>query len=267
MKNFRILFFGDVVGPRAAEKLGSSLWSLRKKYGADMVIVNGENCAPGNGIDKAGADMLLSGGADVITTGNHVFKRFEADTLLDDEPRIIRPANYPPQLAGAGFSLCDCGQATVLVINLLGLIGMEPLACPFATADKILAENKGKYDISVIDFHAEATSEKKALLFYLDGRASALVGTHTHVETADEAVTDNGTAYITDVGMCGAENSVLGVKPECIIRRLTAHHPVKFELADGNLAFCGVLIEFDPSSGKALSIERLKILTFLREEK
>lgn len=259
MKNFRILFFGDVVGPRAAEKLGSSLWSLRKKYGADMAIVNGENCAPGNGIDKAGADMLLSGGADIITTGNHVFKRFEADTLLNDElRRIIRPANYPPQLAGAGFSLCDCGSATVLVINLLGLVDMEPLACPFATADKILAENKGKYDISVIDFHAEATSEKKALLFYLDGKVSAIVGTHTHVETADETVTESGTAYITDVGMCGAEKSVLGVNPECIIRRLTTHHPVKFEVAEGKPVLCGVLIEIDPSTGKAVSIERIK---------
>ena len=146
MKNFRILFFGDVVGPDATKRLASSLWGLRKKYGADMAIVNGENCAPGNGIDKAGAEMLLSGGADVITTGNHVFKRFEADSLLDDEPGIIRPANYPPQLSGAGFSLCDCGSATVLVINLLGLVDMEPLACPFATADKILAENRGKYD-------------------------------------------------------------------------------------------------------------------------
>ena len=258
MKNFRILFFGDVVGPDATKRLASSLWGLRKKYGADMAIVNGENCAPGNGIDKAGAEMLLSGGADVITTGNHVFKRFEADSLLDDEPGIIRPANYPPQLSGAGFSLCDCGSATVLVINLLGLVDMEPLACPFATADKILAENRGKYDFSIVDFHAEATSEKKAMLFYLDGRVTALVGTHTHVETADETITESGTAYITDVGMCGAEKSVLGVKPECIIRRLTTHHPVKFEVAEGKTVLCGVLIEIDPATGKAVSIKRIK---------
>lgn len=258
MKNFRILFFGDVVGPKSAERLSSSLWGLRKKYNADFVIVNGENCASGNGIDKGGADMLLSGGADTITTGNHVFKRFEADNLLEDEKRIIRPANFPPQLAGAGFSLCEASGLTVLTINLLGIVNMEPLSCPFAAADKILSANAGNYDISIIDFHAEATSEKKALLYYLDGKVTAIIGTHTHVETADETVTENGTAYITDVGMCGSEESVLGVKPECIIKKLTTHHPVKFEIADGKIALHGVLIEIDAESKKAVSIERIK---------
>ena len=135
---------------------------------------------------------------------------------------------------------------------------MEPLSCPFAAADKILSANTGNYDISIIDFHAEATSEKKALLYYLDGKVTAIIGTHTHVETADETVTKNGTAYITDVGMCGPEESVLGVKPECIIKKLTTHHPVKFEIADGKIALHGVLIEIDAESKKAVSIERIK---------
>lgn len=260
MKTFRILFLGDVVGPEAVKVVLSRLWAIRKAENIDFTVVNGENCAPGNGIDRDGASRLLSGGADVITTGNHVFKRFDSDRLLEDEPRILRPANFPPQVSGNGFILAEASGFTVLVINLLGIVDSEPLACPFACADRILAENAGKYDFSLVDFHAEATSEKGAMSFYLDGRVSALIGTHTHVQTCDEHVTSGGTAFITDVGMCGPENSVLGVRPDCIIRRLTLHHPVKFELSDNPIKLSGAIVEIDAVTKKALSIIRSTFL-------
>lgn len=259
MKNFKTIFLGDVVGPAAVEYVAKNLWRLRKDYGADAAVVNGENCAPGNGIDRSGVERLISGGADIITTGNHVFKRFEAERLLEDEKRVLRPANFPSRLAGAGFSICDTGRGRMLVINLLGIVGMEPLEDPFGCADKILKENEGKYDYSIIDFHAEATSEKAALAFYLDGRVGAVLGTHTHVQTADEQIFPKGTAFITDVGMCGPQLSVLGVEPECIIKKLTLHTPVKFVISNNPVKIHGVIVEFDENSGKAVKIERISI--------
>lgn len=259
MKNFRLLFLGDVVGPRSAEYVSKNLWKLRKDLCADAAIVNGENCAAGNGIDRDGAFALISGGADVITTGNHVFKRFEASTLLDDEPRILRPANYPSAVSGNGYSIFEAAGKNILVINLLGVINLEPLESPFDRADKILRENQGKFDISIIDFHAEATSEKAALAFYLDGRAGAVIGTHTHVQTCDEKILPKGTAFITDAGMCGPSLSVLGVKPEIIIKKLTLHTPVKFELSENLTELHGVLIEFDGEKNVAVKIERINL--------
>lgn len=257
MKTFNILFLGDVVGPDSVEYTASRLWKLREQYKADFAVVNGENCAAGNGIDREGAARLLSGGADIITSGNHVFRRFDADTLLEDEPRVLRPANFPPQSSGAGFALTDAGGFTVLVMNILGVVGLEPLACPFSCADKILTENQGRYDFSILDFHAEATSEKGAMGFYLDGRVTAVIGTHTHVTTADEKILPGGTAFITDAGMCGPRESVLGVEPECIIRKLTLHRPVKFGLSNNPVSISGVVIEADTVTKKAISIRRI----------
>lgn len=259
MKNFKVLFLGDVVGPESTEYVAKHLWKLRESYGADVAVVNGENCAAGNGIDRNGAELLLRGGADVITTGNHVFKRFEAESLLEDEKRVLRPANYPDRVAGAGFAMTEAAGRILLVINLMGVVEMEPIGDPFAKADAILRENAGKYDFSLIDFHAEATSEKAALAFYLDGRAGAVIGTHTHVQTADEKILPGGTAFITDAGMCGPSMSVLGVEPKCIIKKLTLHTPVKFEIAKNPTEINGVLTEFDAQSGKAVSIERIRI--------
>ena len=258
MKNFRLIFLGDVVGPASVEYVAKNLWKLRKEYDADAAVVNGENCAAGNGIDKDGVSRLISGGADVITTGNHVFKRFEAERLLEDEPRVIRPANYPACVSGSGFSVFDTGTGRLLVINLLGLINMEPLGDPFACADGILKENAGKFDYSFVDFHAEATSEKAALAFYLDGRVGAVAGTHTHVQTADEQILPGGTAFITDVGMCGPKSSVLGVSPECIIKKLTRHTPVKFVLSENRPEINGIAVEFDSNTKKAVDITRFK---------
>lgn len=259
MNNYKVLFLGDVVGPGSTEYVSKRLWKLRKELGADFAVVNGENCAPGNGIDRSGAESLLRGGADVITTGNHVFKRFEAESLLEDEKTILRPANYPDRVAGAGFAMTEAAGKTLLVINLMGIVNMEPIGDPFAKADAILRENEGKYDFSLIDFHAEATSEKAALAFYLDGRVGAVIGTHTHVQTADEKILPGGTAFITDAGMCGPSPSVLGVEPQCIIKKLTLHTPVKFEISDNPTEINGVLLTFDAGSGKATEIKRIKI--------
>ena len=258
MKNFKLIFLGDVVGPASVEYVAKNLWKLRKEFDVDAAVVNGENCAAGNGIDKEGVLRLISGGADVITTGNHVFKRFEAERLLEDEPAVLRPANFPPCVSGSGFSVIDTAAGRLLVINLLGQINMEPIGDPFACADKILKENEGEYDYSFIDFHAEATSEKAALAFYLDGRVGAVAGTHTHVQTADEQLLPGGTAFITDVGMCGPVQSVLGVSPECIIKKLTRHTPVKFVLSENPPQINGIVIEFDPNTKKAASIKRFK---------
>lgn len=259
MKNFKVIFLGDVVGPAAVEYVAKNLWRLRKEYEADAAVVNGENCAQGNGIDRDGIERLISGGADIITTGNHVFKRFEAERLLEDERRVLRPANFPSCVAGAGFSIFDSNRGRLLVINLLGIVGMEPLEDPFGRADKILKENEGKYDYSLIDFHAEATSEKAALAFYLDGKAGAVLGTHTHVQTADEQILPHGTAFITDVGMCGPQLSVLGVEPECIIKKLTHHTPVKFVISNNPVKIHGVVVEFDENNSKAVKIERITV--------
>ena len=257
MKNFKVIFLGDTVGPASVEYVAKNLWKLRKEYDVDAAVVNGENCAAGNGIDKDGVSRLISGGADVVTTGNHVFKRFEAERLLEDEPRVLRPANFPPSVSGSGFSIVDTGRGRLLIINLLGIINMEPLGDPFACADKILKENEGKYDYSFIDFHAEATSEKAALAFYLDGRVGAVAGTHTHVQTADEQILPGGTAFITDVGMCGSMNGVLGIKTECILHKFMIHTPVRFEEAKGDEALHGAVFEIDAASGKCLSVETI----------
>ena len=251
-----IIMLGDVVGQGGCEAVRRQLPSLKKYYSADAVIVNGENSAQGNGILPSSAEHIFSSGADVITTGNHVFRRREIYPLLDQQgSAIIRPANFSPENPGVGVYILDMLRYKLAVINIMGVTNMEPLRNPFDTADELL--KKINTPNIIVDFHAETTSEKRAFGFYLDGRVSLVAGTHTHVQTADEQVLPNGTAYITDLGMCGPKQSVLGVKPEQVIARFRTAMPTRFENPTGTQIICGIALELDEKSGKAKRIERI----------
>ncbi len=255
----KILVLGDICGSVGTEAVRKKLWSLRKEYGADMVIANGENAAVGNGLDRDTAEELFSAGVDVITSGNHIWKKSSAHSLLENNDHVLRPANYPGSCPGSGYCIFDMCSYKVLVINVLGTVFMESLASPFETADRILERERENYDIAVIDIHAEATSEKIAFGKYLDGRVSAIFGTHTHVQTADEDIFKNGTGYITDVGMCGPVDSVLGVKNDIIIRKFLSKMPSRHEEAQGTAIICGCVFTISTSSGKCLRTERIRI--------
>lgn len=257
----RILTVGDVCSEAGCNRLLSALPKFKKENGVDFTVVNGENSAASNGISKQSAELLLSAGADVITGGNHTLNRKDFRPLLDENERLLRPHNMPLAEYGSGYCLVDMGYAKVAVINLLGQIylDMHKAESPFAWADKLIERAKtDNANIILVDFHAEATSEKRALGFYLDGKVSALFGTHTHVQTNDAQVLKNGTAYITDLGMSGAVNSVLGVEPDIIINRLKNGEKGRFVSAEGEAIVEGMLFEVDNHSGKALWAKTVK---------
>ncbi len=254
----KLLCLGDVVGKCGLEYLESGvLRELHRKYKPDIVIVNGENAAESNGLSKEAAERLYDCGADVITGGNHTWKRRDLYRMLDDGEYLIRPANYPAEAPGMGYTLVEAAGYTVLVMNLLGCVYMEPLASPFETMDRILNKESGRYDIAVCDFHAEATSEKLALARHADGRLSALWGTHTHIPTADIRILPGGTGYITDLGMCGSDAGVLGVKTECILHKFRVKTPVVFEPAEGSPVVNGAYFEIDTTTKKCIKAERV----------
>jgi len=255
----RILFVGDVFGNPGRRFLKACLPKLKRELGAHLAIVNGENAAGGMGITAKTAEEIFGAGAEVITTGNHVWK-YKKDVLpaLINEPRLLRPANYPEGVPGSGHYVHDLGNGVkVAVLNLCGRVFMEPLECPFRTADLLVEELRKETPVIVVDFHAEATSEKQAMGWYLAGRVSAVVGTHTHVQTADERILPGGTAYITDVGMTGPRDGVIGVRRERIIERFLTQTPVRFEVADGPCMLNAVLIEIEPETGLAVGINRI----------
>lgn len=253
-----ILCVGDVVGGAGCQHLRRVLPAVKRQYGVDICIVNGENAADGNGITPTAAAHILDSGADVITGGNHTFRRREFYEVLDETPYMLRPANYPVNAPGRGLYLVDKGRYQLAVVNLIGLVYMEPLACPFETLDRLLKE-AGNPKFCVVDFHAEATAEKKALAYYADGRISALVGTHTHTQTADEQILPGGTGFLTDVGMTGPKNSVLGVRPEQSIAKMKDKLPVRFTAADGPCRMDAVLLELNEQTGQTATITRLQI--------
>lgn len=259
MNKFTVLAVGDVVGAAGCDYLlsGGRLRKMRDRLGADLVIVNGENSAKNNGITPETAEMIFDAGADVITGGNHTFKQYKIGTYLDDHDFVLRPANYPSDVPGNGYCIINIDGVRVLIINLLGTTFMEPLDSPFKCTEHILDALRGKYDMSFIDIHAEATSEKLCLARYFDGKVSAVFGTHTHVRTADAQVLPGGTGYITDLGMTGSEEGVLGVKTECIIHKFTKRTPVFFEPAGGKCSAGGAVFTFDKSSGKCISAESI----------
>ena len=254
---FRILALGDVVGPDAVKYLSQRLWDYRKSHNISMVVCNAENAAQGNGLDPQSAEKLLTSGCDVLTGGNHIFRKKEIRSYLENSTNVIRPANYPFGAPGGGHTTIGIDGYRVLVINVLGVIFMEPLACPFATVDRILEREQGRYDFSILDIHAEATSEKIALARYFDGRIDCVFGTHTHVPTADNQVLPGGSGYVTDLGMTGPTDSVLGIRSDIIIDKLRTKLPVKFEIAGGNIEAQGVIFELD-MAGKCRSVERVK---------
>lgn len=253
----RILAVGDIVAADGREFVYNNLGRIKRKYNIDYCIANGENTANTNGITVDIANSLINSGVDVITLGNHTFSNKEYKAVLDDIPRVVRPANLPPETEGMGYFVDDLGFLRIAVINAIGRIHMDPVDCPFRAIEKILREIENEADITVIDFHAETTSEKLAFANYFDGKADIVFGTHTHVQTADEQILPNGTAYITDLGMTGVRDSVLGVKKEIIMDLFYTRKKFRFEKAEGEVWFSGVVFDFDEKVGKTTSIERL----------
>lgn len=253
-----ILVLGDVVSSAGCEFVRKKLPALKKLKGIDFCIANGENSARGNGVTPESAEYLFSSGVDFLTGGNHSFRRHEIYDYLDERDDIIRPYNYPKGVYGKGVSVIDTGRASIAVINLMGTMFMgENLENPFYAADKALSETDGA-KIILVDFHAETTSEKKALGYYLDGKVSAFFGTHTHIQTADEIILKGGTGYITDLGMCGVEESVLGVDKDIIIKKFRTNLPQRFDAAAGDeCILCGCIFSIDEKSGKCTDIERI----------
>lgn len=257
----RILFIGDVVGRPGRQAVKKLLPAMIKNQSLDFVIANGENTAGGKGLTPSTADELFHAGVDVITGGNHIWANRELMDIVEREERIIRPANYPvlDEVPGRGSGVFPTKnhEFRVAVFNMLGRIFMNQMDCPFRHADRIVEDLKRMTPVIVLDFHAEATSEKIAMGWHLDGRITALVGTHTHVQTADNRVLPGGTAYITDAGMTGPWDSVIGVRKEIILKTMKTQMPVRHEIAEGDIRLSAVLITADPQLGKALSIERM----------
>lgn len=249
-----ILAVGDVVGSAGCEYLRRRLPALKKLKGIDLVVVNGENSADGNGITPSSAQHLFDSGADVITTGNHVFRRREVYDFLDSRGDIVRPANYSAACPGTGYTVIDKGRVQIGVINLSGMAYMPQAENPFTCVDEVLKKLSG-CRIILVDIHAEATAEKKALGYYLDSRVSAVFGTHTHVQTADARVLRGGTGYITDLGMTGPAESVLGVNPQTSVNWLKTGMPARFDTAEGDCMLNGCIFEIDDKTGLALSAE------------
>lgn len=254
----RVLFLGDIVGRTGRQVVQQCLPVLKKQFAPDIVIANGENASGGIGISPEIAEQLLKSGIDALTTGNHAWKEKSVYSYLDTETRILRPANYPPGAPGRGWAVYPVGRCQVVVANLSGRVFMDLVDCPFRTIDAILEEALRTTPLVVVDFHVEATSEAQAFGWYVDGRCGAVIGTHTHVQTADARILPKGTAYITDAGMCGALDSVIGMQVEQVIERFRSQLPRKFEAARGRPVACGVCVEMDAGTGRAQQIQRFQ---------
>jgi metallophosphoesterase (TIGR00282 family) len=250
----KVLFIGDVVGSPGRQGLREAMPALRERHEPDLVIVNGENSAGGVGITQRTANDLFESGAGVITTGNHVYRHREAYEFLDGEQRVVRPANYPQANPGRGHTVVEVAGMRVRVVNLSGGVGLRVARSPFDAIDSILSHHE--QDAVIVDFHAEVSSEKVAMGWHLDGRVAAVLGTHTHVPTADGRVLPGGTAHISDVGMTGSRTSVLGVKPEQALRSLITHMPTRFETAEEDIWVMGALVEVN-QQGLADSFEQV----------
>jgi len=254
----RVLMIGDVVGSPGRLCVRDMLPRIRKNYRIDLAVANGENLAGGTGINEKTANELFAYGVDILTTGNHVWDKKEALPLLAREARILRPANYPPGTPGKGSVVFDVGKLKVAVLNLNGRVFMQPLDCPFRLAQQETARLREITPLIMVDFHAEASSEKIALGRFLDGHVSAVLGTHTHVQTADARIFPGGTAYITDVGMTGPFESVLGVEADAVVRKFVRQLPERFEVSKSPVCqFNAAVVEINPDNGQALSVETI----------
>ncbi len=254
----KILFIGDVYGDVGTNYVRQNLWRVRQKYAADLTVVNGENASEGNGILPFSADALFSAGADVISGGNHSLQRREIYTYLDDHEYMLRPANYPADVPGNGYCIYETAKGPAAVICLDGVAFMEPLANAFEIIGKLIERVHQHTNVVLVDYHAESTSEKRAFAEYIKGQVSAVIGTHTHIQTADEQILEGGTGFITDAGMTGAINSAIGANIDDIIKRFTTHLPVRARSAEGPAQMCGILLEVDERTGKCTSITRIK---------
>lgn len=255
-----ILFIGDIVGKSGRRALAELLNSVVEQYSVDLCIGNGENAAGGFGLTPDVAEDLFGLGIHVLTSGNHIYDKREIISYLSQENRVLRPANYPAESPGQGSYLVTTpGGHTVGILNLIGRVYMDSVDCPFKKADEEIRKLKGKTNIIFVDMHAEVTSEKVAMGRHLDGRASAVVGSHTHIQTADDCILPNGTAYLTDAGMTGPRNSVIGVKTETAIKRFITRLPKRLETANGEGQLNGVVVTIDPASGRAESIRRIQL--------
>jgi len=255
----RILFFGDVFGKVGRELLARHLPALKQEFSPDLVLANGENASGGIGLNDVQARELLDLGIQVLTGGNHSWKHKAILPFLDKEPRLLRPANFPAGVPGRGMAVVDTPQGQVAVISLLGRIFMEfQLECPFLVADRLLNSLPPEVKMVFVDFHAEATAEKLALARYLDGRVSAVVGTHTHVQTADACLLPGGTAYLTDAGMTGPHDGVIGMQTGAVLERFLTQLPTRFEAAEGEPVINGAVVDIDPATGHATAMTALR---------
>ena len=256
----KLLFIGDIVGRAGRRTLVEHLDRLIDRHLVDLVVANGENGAAGYGLTASVLKEIFAAGVDVVTSGNHIWDKKEIMPILDRESRLLRPANYPPGLPGSGCGIYETAAGIkVGVINLEGRVFMKNLDCPFRAADSLIEELQQQTPIIFVDFHAEATSEKQAMGIYLDGRVSAVIGTHTHVQTADERILTGGTGYLTDVGMSGSQDAIIGNEKKSAMERFLTQLPVRLEVAKKDPLLCGVLVTIDEESGKCEQIERIQV--------
>ena len=259
-QNLNCLFIGDIVGKPGLKAVHLFLPGMIEKYQPDLIIANGENAADGKGITEEEANQLFVQGVDIITTGNHVWDNWKGRQMLSQNQKILRPLNYPHGNPGLGYSFIQLEEfPEIAVINLQGRTYMQSIDCPFKAADYALNSIKERTNLIFVDFHADATAEKIAFSWYLDGKVSAIFGTHTHIQTADACILPQGTGYITDAGMTGPYNSVLGLRKDIAIKRFLLQTPFKFEMGDGDQRLCGVYVKVNVESGKTEKIESFMI--------
>ncbi len=254
----KVLAIGDIVGNRSVEYIQEKLWGVRRELSVDFVVANGENAAEIHGIGASDVEVLLGAGVDLITLGNHAFGRKDITGPLSDSNAIIRPANYPPLAPGGGYTILNVDGWRILGINVMGTALMEALGCPFSTVDRILEREAGNYDFALLDIHAEATSEKIALGRWFDGRISVIFGTHTHVPTADEQILPKGSGYVTDLGMTGPVDGIIGADAEAVIEKFRTKMPVRFRVAEGRIEAQAVLFDVDTDTKRVRSVQRIR---------
>ncbi|MBE6701630.1 MAG: TIGR00282 family metallophosphoesterase [Ruminococcaceae bacterium] len=259
MSQIRILAIGDVVQESGTNFVRRRLWDFRREKKIDFVIINGENSGARSHIDKDSAETLLDGGADVITTGNHVWNNRDFHSYLDNSENVLRPANYPDVCAGKGYTILNVDGYRYLVMCLQGTVFMDSLDSPFHKAEHILEREKGNFDFALCDFHAEATSEKTAFAMFFDGKINVVFGTHTHIQTNDARVLKNGTGYVTDLGMTGVFDSVLGLDADTMIKKFYTKMPVFHKVAEGDIVMSGAIFTLDTDTKKCLSVELVNL--------
>lgn len=251
----KLIFIGDIVGKKSLNFLLENLKYLKDKYSANFIIVNGENTDDGKGLTEEQANELFDSGVNVITTGNHIWDNWKSRPLLAKNDSVIRPLNYPPGNPGKGYKIVNFDDLQIAVVQLQGRTFMQMIDCPFRSADSFLKMLNDKTKVIIVDFHADATAEKVAMGWHLDGKVSAVIGTHTHIQTSDAVIMPLGTAYISDTGMTGPYNSVVGMRKDIALKRLILQTAHKYEIAEDDIKIAGVYTEIDASSGQAMKIE------------